>query len=188
MPPALEDRIAPNQADYSDLIRELKAKGIDVVYYAGDAPEAAEIVKEARAAGLSLQLLGSDALYQRDFITAAGPAAEGSMFTAESDASHSQGNETHDAGIRTYAAVLLWAAAVQKAGTTDASKLGDVLRTGSWTTALGPLSFDAKGDPVKPDYSWYIREERADQRVDQLTASPAQFAGEGELALLSSGA
>jgi branched-chain amino acid transport system substrate-binding protein len=166
MPPVLEDHIAPNQADYSDLIREFKSKGIDVVYYAGDAREAAEIVKEARAAGLSIQLLGSDALYQRDFITAAGPAAEGSMFTAEADASHTPGNETHDYAIRTYAAVMLWAAAVEKTGTTDASRLSEVLRSGSWSTVLGPLSFDAEGDPVKPDYSWYVVK---DGQISELT-------------------
>jgi len=30
------------------------------------------------------------------------------------------------------------------------------LRAGSWTTVLGNLSFDAKGDPAKPDYAIYI--------------------------------
>ena len=43
-----------------------------------------------------------------------------------------------------------------EAGTTDANKVAEVLRAGSWNTVLGPLSFDAKGDPVKPDYAWFL--------------------------------
>ena len=31
-----------------------------------------------------------------------------------------------------------------------------ILRVGSWTTVLGNLAFDAKGDPTKPDYAIYI--------------------------------
>jgi branched-chain amino acid transport system substrate-binding protein len=157
MQPALVDTIAANQPNYSDLIHELKAKEIQVLYYAGDFQGAAEIIKEARAEGLSLQLLGSDAFYTDDFLRAAGSAAENTMFTAEADANPSaQANETHDSAVRTYAAVQLWAAAVAKAGTTDANKVAEVLRAGSWNTVLGPLSFDAKGDPVKPDYAWYL--------------------------------
>jgi len=155
--PALVDTVAANQPNYSDLIHELKTKEIQVLYYAGDPQGAAEIVKEARAEGLSLQLLGSDFFYTNDFLRAAGAAADGTMFTAERDANPSApANETHDAGVRTYAAVQLWAAAVAKAGTTDANKVAEVLRAGSWNTVLGPLSFDAKGDPVKPDYAWYL--------------------------------
>jgi hypothetical protein len=30
------------------------------------------------------------------------------------------------------------------------------LRAGSWTTVLGNLSFDAKGDPANPYYAIYI--------------------------------
>jgi branched-chain amino acid transport system substrate-binding protein len=155
--PALVDTVAADQPNYADLIHQLKIKGIQVLYYAGDSQAAGEIIKEARAEGLSLQLLGSDAFYTDDFLRAAGPAAEGTMFTAEADANPSApANETHDSAVRSYAAVQLWAAAVAKAGTTDANKVADVLRAGSWNTVLGPVSFDAKGDPVKPDYAWYL--------------------------------
>jgi len=155
--PVLVDTVAANQPNYSDLIQELKTKGIQVLYYAGDSQGAADIVKEARAEGLSLQLLGSDAFFSNDFLRAAGTAGENTMFTAETDANPSApANETHDAAVRTYAAVQLWAAAVAKAGTTDANKVAEVLHAGSWNTVLGPLSFDAKGDLVKPDYAWYL--------------------------------
>jgi branched-chain amino acid transport system substrate-binding protein len=151
-----EKAVAEINAHGGVLGRPLKLV-VEVLYYAGNFQEAAEVIKEARAAGLSLQLLGSDAFYTDLFLRAAGPAADGTMFTAEADANPSaQANETHDAAVRTYAAVQLWAAAVAKAGTTDANKVAEILRTGSWNTALGPLSFDAKGDPVKPDYAWYL--------------------------------
>jgi branched-chain amino acid transport system substrate-binding protein len=43
--------------------------------------------------------------------------------------------------------------------------VAEVLRAGNWNTVLGPLSFDAKGDPVKPDYAWYLVK---DGRIRQM--------------------
>ena len=61
-----------------------------------------------------------------------------------------------DYTVRTYAAIRLWADASAKAGSTEAEKVAAVLRSGSWNTVLGTLSFDAKGDPVRADYTIYI--------------------------------
>jgi branched-chain amino acid transport system substrate-binding protein len=58
--------------------------------------------------------------------------------------------------LYTYAAVEEWAAAANKAGSTDPKKVADTLRAGTWDTVLGPISYDKKGDITRSDYVFYI--------------------------------
>jgi branched-chain amino acid transport system substrate-binding protein len=58
--------------------------------------------------------------------------------------------------LSTYAAVQVWAAAVTKAGSTDAEKVAETLRGGAWDTVIGKLQFDAKGDLTSSTYVWYV--------------------------------
>ena len=46
--------------------------------------------------------------------------------------------------------------AATKAGTTDAKKVAEVIRTGTWNTVIGPISYDKKGDITALDYVWYV--------------------------------
>jgi branched-chain amino acid transport system substrate-binding protein len=55
-----------------------------------------------------------------------------------------------------YAAVEIWAKAAEKAKTTDAKKVAEVLKAGKWDTVLGPISYDKKGDVTVSDYVFYI--------------------------------
>ncbi len=165
--PVLEDSIAPGMTDYSDLLGDLKAKSIGLVYFTGYNPEAAVIARQFLASGLPIQLVGSDTLNDDEFVVAAGPSAEGVKFSAEADATQlptaqtlvaqfqSAGIAPTDYTIRTYAAVRLWADAVVKAGSTDGEKIASLLRQGTWNTVLGSLAFDSKGDPVAPQYAIY---------------------------------
>jgi branched-chain amino acid transport system substrate-binding protein len=57
--------------------------------------------------------------------------------------------------LYTYAAMQIWAAAVEKAGSTDPKKVAEVIRAGKWNTVLGEISYDAKGDITVTDYVMY---------------------------------
>ncbi|HET6619959.1 MAG TPA: ABC transporter substrate-binding protein, partial [Dongiaceae bacterium] len=57
--------------------------------------------------------------------------------------------------LSTYAAIQVWAQAVDKAGTTDAAKVADTIRSGPWDTVIGKLAFDDKGDLTSSTYVWY---------------------------------
>lgn len=165
--PALEDSIAPGMTDYSDLVADLKSKSIGVVYFAGYYPEAGVIARQLHASGLAIQLVGSDALDDDEFLAAAGSSAEAVSFSAQADATQlpaattlvaqfqSAGIRPTDYAIRTYAAIRLWADAAAKAGSIDAEKIAAVLHQGSWNTVAGALSFDSKGDPTTPQYAIY---------------------------------
>jgi branched-chain amino acid transport system substrate-binding protein len=165
---ALDDEITAGDKDYSALVSKLKAANIDVIYFGGYHPEAALIVKQSREQGLNAQLLSGDSLNTQEFATLAGAAADGVMFTnaAEArnlpsakdvvDAFRKDGFEPEGYTLSTYAAIQVWAQAVAKAGTTDAKKVADTLRSQTWDTVIGKLGFDAKGDLTSSTYVWYV--------------------------------
>ena len=47
------------------------------------------------------------------------------------------------------------AQAVEKAGSTDLEKVTKALHAGNFTSVLGDLSFNEKGDIKQPAYVWY---------------------------------
>jgi branched-chain amino acid transport system substrate-binding protein len=168
MKEVLDDEITAGDKDYSALVSKLKAANIDVIYFGGYHPEAALIVKQSREQGLNAQLLSGDSLNTQEFATLAGAAADGVMFTNAAEARNlpsakdvvdefrKDGFEPEGYTLSTYAAIQVWAQAVAKAGTTDAKKVADALRSQSWDTVIGKLGFDAKGDLTSSTYVWYV--------------------------------
>jgi len=164
----VHESITAGEQDYTALVSKLKAAKVDVIYFGGYHPEAALIVKQSREQGLKAQLLSGDSLNTQEFATLAGPAADGVMFTNAAEARNlpsakavvdefrKGGFEPEGYTLSTYAAVQVWAAAVTKAGSTDAAKVAETLRGGSWDTVIGKLSFDAKGDLTSSTYVWYV--------------------------------
>jgi branched-chain amino acid transport system substrate-binding protein len=164
----VDDEITAGDKDYSALVSKLKAANIDVIYFGGYHPEAALIVKQSREQGLNAQLLSGDSLNTQEFATLAGAAADGVMFTNAAEARNlpsakdvvdefrKGGFEPEGYTLSTYAAMQVWAQAVAKAGSTDAKKVADVLRSQTWDTVIGKLGFDAKGDLTSSTYVWYV--------------------------------
>ena len=58
--------------------------------------------------------------------------------------------------LNSYAAIQAWAAAANKAGTTEGAKVAEALRAAPIPTVLGDLSFNDKGDLTKVNYAWYV--------------------------------
>jgi branched-chain amino acid transport system substrate-binding protein len=55
-----------------------------------------------------------------------------------------------------YAAVQVWAQAVEKAGTVEADAVAAAMRANEFDTVLGRIGFDAKGDVTGYDtFVWY---------------------------------
>jgi branched-chain amino acid transport system substrate-binding protein len=168
MKEVMNEEITAGDKDYSALVSKLKSANIDVIYFGGYHPEAALIVKQSREQGLNAQLLSGDSLNTQEFATLAGAAADGVMFTNAAEARNlpsakdvvdefrKDGFEPEGYTLSTYAAIQVWAQAVAKAGTTDAKKVADALRSQSWDTVIGKLGFDAKGDLTSSTYVWYV--------------------------------
>lgn len=173
---ALFAAIEPGKPDYSDVVQKLQAKGVAVLYYAGYPPEAALIIRQARERGYDLQLVGGDGICTEDFGLMAGPvAAEGTLVTYVPNtlAMHAANPGTSEADlsgalagrkatevqsiISAYAAVQVWAQAVEKAGTVQTEAVGKSLRSHRFDTVLGRIGFDEKGDVTGYNtFDWFV--------------------------------
>jgi branched-chain amino acid transport system substrate-binding protein len=164
----LYEGITAGEQDYTALVSKLKQTGVDAIYFGGYHPEAALIVRQSREQGLNAPLLSGDSLNTLEFATLAGKAADGTMFTNAAEARNlptavkvveefrAEGFEPEGYTLSTYAAIQVWAQAVEKAGSTDAEKVAETMRGGSWDTVIGKLAFDDKGDLTASTYVWYV--------------------------------
>ncbi len=123
--------------------------------------------------------MAGDALASREFASITGPAGEGVLFTFPPDprkrpTAAAIVKEFKDKGVDpegytlyTYAAFQVWAQAAAKAGTIDPQKVAAAMRTGTWDTVLGPMSFDKKGDITGG--GWAVYRWDKDGNYDEIT-------------------
>ena len=165
---AVYDAYTPGKNDYSSEIAALQAAGIAVLYVGGYHAEIALIVRAARDRGYTAQLVSGDALATEEFALIAGPAAEGTLFTFSADPRRNaeaaavverfRAENFEPAGytLLSYAAVQVWAQAVEKAGILDLTAVIATLRGQEFGTVLGPIDFDDKGDLTSQSWVWYV--------------------------------
>ena len=160
----------PGERDYSALVSRLKQAGIDLIYIGGYHTESGLILRQAREQGMNVTLIGGDALVTNEFWQITGPAGQGTLMTFASDPRQrpaakavvdqfrARNFDPEGYTLYTYAAIQIWAAAAQKAGSTDPQKVAQALKAqgNSWDSVLGKISFNAKGDVTVPDYVFYI--------------------------------
>ena len=142
------------EKDYSAIVGQLRAIGVDVLYFGGFPTEAAIIIRQLREAGLAEAVLfAGDALATNDFWQLAEAAGEGSLLTSRYDASRHPGaadvvrrlqerglERTGDA-VRAYAAFQLWARSVSAAGRAEPAMIAERM-AGGGETVLGAIAFD----------------------------------------------
>jgi branched-chain amino acid transport system substrate-binding protein len=166
---AIYAQVTPGQADYSETLAQLEAAGIDVLFYGGYQPEAALLIRQARDRGYDVELVGSDALVTEYFWHVAGPAAVGVRFVSMADPRTSEaaapivekfrsgGYEPEGFTLYSYAAVEVWAQAVQTAGTFEPKAVAEALHGHEFDTVLGRIGFDDKGDVYGYEpFTWYV--------------------------------
>jgi branched-chain amino acid transport system substrate-binding protein len=158
------EAIEPGKVDYWDVVQEMRAMGVEVLYYGGATHEAGLIIRQAHEHGYGLQLVAGDGIANEDFGLIAGAAADGTLITlfplpsgAAAAAFAAKFTETHQAPFAVKAAFQAWAQAVEKAGTFETSAVAEALRSYQHHTVLGRIGFDAKGDVTGYDtFVWYI--------------------------------
>ena len=165
---ATYEAYTPGERSYSKLVTKMQAAGIDVVYVGGYSAEAGLMVRQARDRGYGAQFVLGDAGTNDEFWMITGPAGEGTLVTFGPDPRANAAaapvlNRFRDRGfepggytLHTYAAVWVWAQAVQKAGSLALNAVVESLRNNEFETVLGKIGFDEKGDITAPGYAWYI--------------------------------
>jgi branched-chain amino acid transport system substrate-binding protein len=75
------DKVQTDQTNFDATISKIKSAAPDVITYGGYTNEAAPLLKQARAAGVTAKFLGFDGLYDPQFPAGAGEAANGAIVT-----------------------------------------------------------------------------------------------------------
>ena len=174
---ALDASYPPGADDYTALVEKLQRSGIEVAYVGGYGPDAARIVRTARQRGDDIQLIGGHGLGMPEFWTIAGKAGVGTIFTGRRDtglgaqatavaaALRAHGVEPVPGSLAAYAAVEVWAQAVERAGTPAPASVTKELREGRFATALGWVGFDGKGDLEGGDWQWQVWQDNGEYEL-----------------------
>ncbi len=176
----LYEGINTGEKDYTALVSKLKQANVDVVYFGGLHTEAGLIIRQMRDQGLKAPLMSGDGIVSAEFVSIAGPGAEGTLMTFSPDprknpdakealARFKARNYDPEAyTLYAYAAVQLIKQGMEQANTTtDMKKVATAIRSGKpYKTVIGELAYDVKGDITRPDYVVYVWRKGADGKID----------------------
>ena len=158
----------PGNDDYSAEIAALSDTGVGVVYVGGYHTEVALMARAAFDRGHLLQFVSGDAMATEELGLIAGPAVEGILFTFVADPRRrpeaasvverfrTENFEPTGYTLHSYAAVQVWAQAVEKARSLELDAIIAALRGHEYDTVLGPVDFDDKGDLTTQNWVWYV--------------------------------
>jgi len=155
--------------DFSALIAKMKEAGVTVVYYGGLHTEAGLIMRQLADQGVKATFMSGDGIVSNELASIAGDAVDGTLMTFAPDPRNNPnakelvekfraaGFEPEAYTLYSYAALQILAAAANKVGASDdAMKVAEAIKAnGPWTTAIGDIGYDSKGDITRPDYVMY---------------------------------
>ncbi len=160
--------ITPGEKDYSALISKMKAAGVTLIYFGGYHTEAGLIKRQMKDIGLDAVLMSGDGINSNELASIAGDSVEGVLMTFASDPRknpagkavvekfRAAGFEPEGYTLYSYASMQILAQAIAKGKTTEGEKIADVIKKdGPFSTVIGDLSFDAKGDLTRPEFVFY---------------------------------
>jgi branched-chain amino acid transport system substrate-binding protein len=169
VPVAVDETFTPGEAEYSALVSKMQAAGVDVFFLGGLQREIGLVFRQAHDRGYDVRLVSSSGGQFETFPLIAGPALEGTVMVANTDMRaraqaaevvakfHAQGYEPLGTTLYVYAAVQVWAQAVEAAGSLDLDAVTAVMHSRQFDTVLGQIGFDEKGDFTGFDpWQWVV--------------------------------
>lgn len=146
--------------DFAALLTSIKAQTPDAIFFGGYDQQAAPMARQMKTLGMNIKLMGGETMNSAKFIELAGPAAEGAIastpgaalelrpngkaFAAKYKARYNQ-----DIGLYApyfYDGVMLIAAAMKAANSTDPAKYLPALAKIKYPGITANIEFDGKGD------------------------------------------
>ncbi|MBA1262794.1 branched-chain amino acid ABC transporter substrate-binding protein [Stutzerimonas stutzeri] len=165
----LFEGINAGDKDFSSLIAKLRREGVDFVYYGGYHPEMGLLLRQSREKGLNVRFMGPEGVGNSEISAIAGPSSEGMLVTLPKSFDQDPRNQALVEAFKakkqdpsgpfvfpSYAAVQVIAEGIEKAGSTDTDKVAAALRSNTFDTPTGNLTFDEKGD--LKDFNFVIYE------------------------------
>lgn len=156
--PKYEASLTGTVVDVFPTVEQLIAAKPSAVYLAMTPANAAALVKRAKESGLDTTFVSGNAVARREFYDIAGSASNGVVGTSLPDARSSamaaealshlkaRGIAAEGYTLYAYAAVQVMAQAIDQAHSERFEAIEPILRTQSFSTAVGKVKFDATGD------------------------------------------
>ena len=130
------------EKDYSALVSKLKQANVDVVYFGGLHTEAGLIIRQMRDQGLNAPMMSGDGIVSSEFVSIAGPGAEGTLMTFSPDPRKNpnakaavekfrkKNFEPEAYTLYSYAAVEIYKQAAEAVKSTDPKKMAEYMQLG----------------------------------------------------------
>ena len=163
--------ITAGDKDFSALVAKLKRNNVDFVYYGGYHPELGLILRQSAELGLDAQFMGPEGVGNKDISAIAGEASEGLLVTLPPsfeldpknkglvDAFEKKNQDPSGPFVMpAYAAVQVMADSMKATGSTDAEEVAEYMHKASFTTPIGDVKYDEKGDLTSFNfvvYNWH---------------------------------
>ncbi|HTY08506.1 MAG TPA: branched-chain amino acid ABC transporter substrate-binding protein, partial [Candidatus Edwardsbacteria bacterium] len=165
--PLIKEGEAPSYAAQLDPLISLAP---DLIYFGGNYPEGATLIRQIKERKLAAAFLSGDAIANSELIKRGGVAAEGIYFTFGPaveempqagrfyGAFRARYGELGPYSVYAYDAASVLLQAIERAGTTAGDSLVKVLHAGKFSGAMGEIAFDAKGDITAAPYVvWTVK-------------------------------
>src|SRR6266566_2273499 len=165
----LYEGVNTGEKDYSALVSKIKQSGADLIYWGGLYTEGGLIVRQMRDQGVKAPLMGGDGITSNEFATVGGPGVEGTLMTYGPDPRNrpeakaavaefrAKGFEPEAYTLYSYAGVQIIKQAAEAAKSLEPKKVAEQMHSGMhFSTVLGDMAYDNKGDITKLDYVMYI--------------------------------
>ncbi|HZH28259.1 MAG TPA: branched-chain amino acid ABC transporter substrate-binding protein [Azospirillaceae bacterium] len=165
---AMYEAINTGQRDFSALISKMKDSGVGIIYFGGLHNEAGLLIRQAREQNSGVErLVSGDGIVSTEYWTITGQAGTGTLMTFGPD-QRAQPNakdvvakfraanyEPEGYTLYSYAALQVWADAANKAKSVKADDVAKAMKSNTFQSVIGELSFDGKGDRKQADYVMY---------------------------------
>jgi branched-chain amino acid transport system substrate-binding protein len=149
--------------DFNALLTTIKASNPEAIFFGGYDAQAGPMARQMKLLGMNIKLMGGETMNSAKFIELAGPAAEGDIASTPGAALESRpGGKAfaekykarfhQDIGLYApyfYDGVMLIAAAMKAANSSDPAKYLPVLAKINYPGITADFAFDANGDLTK---------------------------------------
>jgi branched-chain amino acid transport system substrate-binding protein len=149
--------------DFNTLLTSIKSANPDAIFFGGYDAQAGPMAKQMKVLGMNMPLMGGETMNSAKFIELAGPASEGSIASTPGAALESRpggkafaakykARYNSEVGLYTpyfYDGVMLIAAAMKAANSTDPAKYLPALAKIKYPGVTADIEFDPNGDLTK---------------------------------------
>ncbi|WP_420409649.1 ABC transporter substrate-binding protein [Hoeflea sp.] len=165
--PTFVDNYRPGQDTQPSLLRRLRAAGVSRVFVGGERSDLAVIAKEAEFQDVALRFMGGDTLHAPDgelplpdgtIAVLAQGAIPGPEAEAARAAFAAEGLVLEGLRAPAYAAAEILGTVARRSDYGE-TRPGELLRSQTFETALGPVTFSADGERIEPGFVLAILED-----------------------------